>query len=137
MLKKLSRSGILTHIFFVLLFLVVPTLAFARPPGESPFALTRVFVQDTIANFVLLCFFYLNYYVLLLKKNFNRKYIQYVVYVLLFLSLAFFKKEPNAQVLPDWQLKLYCGQAGSDATNDAVKNHSRYHKNYCHPPFYL
>ncbi len=88
MFKKLVRGGILTHIFFVSLFLIVPTLAFVRPPGESSFALTRIFVQDTVANFVMLCFFYLNYYILTPKLFFNRKYIQYILCVFLFLAVA-------------------------------------------------
>ncbi len=84
-----KAKDLLTHIFFVSLFLIVPTLAFVRPPGESSFALTKIFVQDTTANFVLLCFFYLNYYILLPKLFFRRKYIQYILCVVVFLSLAF------------------------------------------------
>lgn len=66
----------------------MPTLAFVRPPGESYFALTRVFVQDTIANCVLLCFFYLNYYILIPQFFFNQKYMQYILWAVMFLSLA-------------------------------------------------
>ena len=88
MRRRITQKGLLTHVFFVALFLVVPTLAFVRPPGEPFMAFTRIFVQDTTASFVLLCFFYLNYYVLLPKFFFNRKYVQYIVYVVLFLSLA-------------------------------------------------
>lgn len=88
MFKKSSQKSILTHIFFFTLFLIVPTLAFVRPPGEPFFALTRVFVQDTTTNFVLLCFFYLNYYILLPKLFFHRKYILYILCVVLFLTVA-------------------------------------------------
>jgi hypothetical protein len=88
MLKKLTSRSLLTHVFFITLFLVVPTLAFVRPPGEPFLAITRVFIQDTTANFVLLCFFYLNYYILIQKFFFTHKYIRYIFYVVLFLSLA-------------------------------------------------
>ncbi len=88
MFIKLSQKAIVTHVFFFSLSLIVPTLAFIRPPDEPFFALTRVFVQDTVANFVLLCFFYLNYYLLLPKFFFNRKYILYIIYTVLFLALA-------------------------------------------------
>jgi Histidine kinase len=89
MFNKLTQGGWLTHVFFVTLFLIVPTIAFVRPPGEPFFSLTRVFVQDTTANFVLLCFFYLNYYILLPKYFFKHQYLQYFVFIILFLAVAF------------------------------------------------
>ena len=101
--KKWTQGGLLTHVFFVTLFLVVPTLAFVRPPGESALAFTRVFVQDTVANFVLLCFFYLNFYILVPKVFFRRKYILYVVYIILFLSLALTIPHLVGRHLPDYE----------------------------------
>lgn len=89
MLKKPEQDGLLIHVFFVTLFLIVPTLSFVRPPDEPFFAFTRVFVQDTTANFVLLCFFYLNYYILLPKYFFYRNYIIYFALVFTFLAIAF------------------------------------------------
>lgn len=88
LLFKAFQKTILTHIFFVTLFLVIPTIAFIRMPGEPYFNLSRVFVQDTTANFVLLCFFYFNYYLLLPIFFFNKKYVQYILYMVLFLSFA-------------------------------------------------
>lgn len=85
---SIFKKEIFTHLFFVTLFLVVPTLAFVRPPGESFMFLSRVFVQDTIANFVLLCFFYFNYYLLLPKLFFKGKYIVYVLSIIVFLSVT-------------------------------------------------
>ena len=79
----------MTHAFFITFFLVVPTLAFVRRPDESLFAFTRVFVQDTVANFVLLGFFYLNFYVLIPRIFFKRQYFLYAVCVIVFVSLAF------------------------------------------------
>jgi len=89
MLKNRIPPGILTHVFFVSLLLVVPTIAFVRPPGEAFFPMSKIFVQDTTANFVLLCFFYLNYYILLPRLFFTHKYLLYAASVLLFLSFAF------------------------------------------------
>ena len=85
---KAPQKTILTHFFFVTLFLAIPTIAFVRMPGESFFALTRVFVQDTTANFVLLCFFYFNYYILIPSFFLSKKYVQYILYIILFLSVA-------------------------------------------------
>lgn len=101
MFGKLSRKGVWMHVFFVSLFLIVPTLAFVRPPGEPFFALTRVFVQDTTANFVLLCFFYFNYYVLLPRFFFNRKWVLYVLFAVLFLSVSFILPQLIGQAFPD------------------------------------
>lgn len=84
-----TREKILTHIFFVSLFLIIPSVAFVRPPDEPFMAFTRIYVQDTTANFVLLCFFYINYYVFLPKLFFTKKYIIYIVCIIVFLSLAF------------------------------------------------
>lgn len=89
MLKLLTVRNVLTNLFFVSLFLIVPTLAFVRPPGESFLSLTRIFIQDTTANFVLLCFFYLNYYLLLPKLFLKKQYLLYITCVIAFLSLAF------------------------------------------------
>ncbi|SFD98203.1 Histidine kinase [Chitinophaga sp. CF118] len=89
MFKKIKGGGITTHIFFLLLFLVVPILVFPRPPGEPLFILNRPFVQDTIANGMLLCFFYLNYYIFIPRFFFNHKYIVYTSCVILSLIIAF------------------------------------------------
>src|SRR5207245_2631305 len=61
MVKKIERGGITTHIFYFLLFLVVPVLVFPRLPGETFFEINRPFVQVITANCLLLVFFYLNY----------------------------------------------------------------------------
>jgi hypothetical protein len=86
--KKRKPDSALTHASFIVLFLVAPTLAFVRLPGEPFFALTRVFVQDTVANFVMLCFFYLNYFILIPRFFFKHNYVRYIACVILFLSLA-------------------------------------------------
>ena len=85
--QKQKPVGWLTHVFFIVFFLVVPTIATVRPPGEPAFTIDRVFIQDTLANAALLCFFYFNYYVLIPNVYFKRHYFRYVIYVILFLSL--------------------------------------------------
>jgi hypothetical protein len=122
MFKKLKGRSLLTHVFFVSLFLIVPTIAFVRPPGEPFLSMTRVFVQDTTANFVLLCFFYLNYYVLLPKFFFRRSYVQYVFYVVIFLSLAF--------TLPYFIGKYFPDMGGGLPPFAAKENH----RNFPPPP---
>jgi hypothetical protein len=88
MSKRQKQNGWLTHVFFITLFLVVPTLATVRPPNEPFLTITRVFVQDTIANGVLLCFFYLNYYVFIPRYYFRRQYAEYAVCVVFFLGFS-------------------------------------------------
>src|SRR4051812_10745228 len=88
MIRKLSQKGILTHIFVVSLFLIVPTAAFVRPPDEPFFPMSRVFLQDTLANCIMLAFFYLNYYVLIPKLFFHQKYILYTLSVTAFITIT-------------------------------------------------
>ncbi len=87
MVKRQSSKVLSTHIFFFLLFLVVPVLVAMRPPGEPFLTITRPFVEDIIANALYLVFFYVNYYVLIPKFYFQHKYIQYSGCVLLCLAL--------------------------------------------------
>ncbi|MFT4094279.1 MAG: sensor histidine kinase [Niabella sp.] len=98
---KISGKSLLTHIFFIFFFLVLPALVFQRLPGESVFTVTRVIIQDSIANFTLLCFFYLNYYVLIPKYYFEKKYIQHILFVILFLIIAFQLPHFVGRILPD------------------------------------
>jgi LytS/YehU family sensor histidine kinase len=58
-------------------------------------------VQDTTANFVLLCFFYLNYYILLPKYFFKHQYIQYFILVIIFLAVAFVLPHFAGTYFPD------------------------------------
>jgi hypothetical protein len=86
MIRNLSHKEILTHIFFVTLFLIVPTIAFVRPPDEPFFLMSRVFLQNTIANCMILAFFYLNYYILIPKFFFPGKYVLYAFCVIAFIT---------------------------------------------------
>ncbi|WP_430896818.1 MULTISPECIES: sensor histidine kinase [unclassified Paraflavitalea] len=71
------RNGLL-HLFVFFLFLVVPLIAFVRPPGEHLFQLTRPFVQNTVANTLLYGFFYLNYYLYIPQFFYTKKYVIYI-----------------------------------------------------------
>ena len=93
-----SRNVFLTHLFFCSLFLVVPILVFMRQPGERAFTLTRPFVQDMIANAILLGFFYINYYVLIPRYYFTHRYLKYILYLLLCLSFVLWV--PHALITP-------------------------------------
>ena len=85
---NLSQKEVLTHAFFLTLFVIVPTLAFVRPPGEPFFPMSRVFLQDTLTNCVMLGFFYLNYYILIPRLFFPKKYFYYGLCVVTFLALT-------------------------------------------------
>ena len=89
MFSKARPGGIATHIFFFFLFLVVPILVFPRPPGMPFFSLGRAFLQDSVANCMLLVFFYLNYYIFIPRFYFQHKYLAYFGWVILSLAIAF------------------------------------------------
>ncbi|WP_447641888.1 MULTISPECIES: sensor histidine kinase [Chitinophagaceae] len=95
---KATQRTLLMHVFFFFFFLVIPALVFERLPEETLFSVTNMIVQDTIANMFLLCFFYLNYYFFLPKFFFEKKYIRYVFYVMLFLGVTF----PLPHLIAHW-----------------------------------
>lgn len=101
MINKTLQERLLLHISIVILFLIMPTISFVRPHDEPFFALTKIFVQDTTSNLVLLCFFYLNYYLLLPKYFFNKNYFTYVVLVILYLAIAFTFPFYMGKMFPD------------------------------------
>lgn len=83
------RKNIFRHILFCSLFLIVPILVSTRPQGEPFLTITKPFIRDIIGNFLLLAFFYINYYILVSKYYFNKQYFIYVVLVLLALAVVF------------------------------------------------
>lgn len=123
---KLSRKGILTHIFFFSLFLIIPTLAFVRLPGEPLFPMSRVFMQDTVANCVLLCFFYLNYYIFIPKFFFNRNYVLYTIFVFIFLTIALTLPHLAGKLVTNNHQNLppFDAQRPGEISNPAPLNHS-------------
>ncbi|MFT4016750.1 MAG: sensor histidine kinase [Agriterribacter sp.] len=82
-MPKLSTRVLLSHIFFCTLFLVLPVLISSRPDGEPFLKITRPFVRDIMANALLLCFFYLNYYLFIPKFYLPKKYVLYAFCVIL------------------------------------------------------
>lgn len=89
MFSRTRRGAIITHVFFFFLFVVVPILVFPRPPGMPFFSMGRAFLQDIVANVMLFCFFYLNYYIFIPRFYFRQKYLAYVGCVLVCLAIAF------------------------------------------------
>ncbi|MFT4155208.1 sensor histidine kinase [Parafilimonas sp.] len=82
------NKNLLKHIFFNIVFLLMPVLVSTRPPGEPFFTVTRPFVRDITGNFLLLSFFYCNYYLLLPDLYFKRRYFFYIISVLFFLMVV-------------------------------------------------
>jgi hypothetical protein len=82
-----KRRPIVIHLFFFILFIVLPALVFERLPGESFFTFTRAVVQDMIANITILSFLYLNYYIFIPKLYFRNKIFWYVVVVVFYLFI--------------------------------------------------
>ena len=61
-----------------------------RPPEEDAGFFTRPTVRDLIANALMLCFFYVNYYVFIYKLYFKGKYLNYLIVVVIsFLLIVF------------------------------------------------
>ena len=87
MLKEKPDNKLLWHLLFIFIFLIVPILVSTRPSGEPFLTVTRPFTRDIIGNVLLLSFFYLNYYVLVPKYYFNKKYVAYIVIILLSLTI--------------------------------------------------
>jgi sensor histidine kinase YesM len=82
-----SKRNILLHILCCSVFLLMPILISTRPPWEPFLTITRPFIRDIIGNALLLAFFYLNYYVLIPRLYYKRKYVLYTGLVLLSLLL--------------------------------------------------
>lgn len=72
-----SKKQYLYHILGCLAFLVLPLTLSPRPPEEVGFFLSRPTQRDFAVNFLMLIFFYLNYYILIPKVYFKDKYVIY------------------------------------------------------------
>ncbi|MVT08740.1 sensor histidine kinase [Chitinophaga tropicalis] len=81
------KTNALLHLLFCSVFLLMPVLVSTRPPGEPFLTITRPFIRDIIGNAFLLAFFYLNYYQLIPRLYYRRKYIQYTGLIILCLVL--------------------------------------------------
>jgi hypothetical protein len=77
------------HIIGCLAFLALPLLLSPHPPEEINFIYSKPTLRDFIANGLMLVFFYLNYYLLIPKVYFRRKYVFYSLSIVLgFLIIA-------------------------------------------------
>lgn len=78
------------QVILCVLFMASPFLLSPRPVGENFFSGTPPFYRDLISTSLLLVFFYLNYFVLIPKLYFRRKYILYALSILMmFICLIF------------------------------------------------
>lgn len=71
------------HILGAIAFLTIPVLLVPRPPQEPMRFFGTPLVRDFLASVCMLGFFYLNYYYLIPKFYFGRRYIVYIAIVLL------------------------------------------------------
>lgn len=87
-MKSKQKKIVLMHLLCCSLFLLMPVLVSTRPPGEPWLTVTKPFIRDIIGNALLLAFFYLNYYWLIPKLYYQRKYVLYTGLVLLSFALV-------------------------------------------------
>jgi hypothetical protein len=72
-----KSKHIIFHIIGCIIFLSTPVLLFTHPPGEKDFLYSRGTQRDFIANGLMLIFFYVNYFLLIPRVYFNKKYFGY------------------------------------------------------------
>lgn len=77
----MRRNKYIYHILGCLVFLVLPMLLAPRPPEEPNGFFTPPTVRDLLANILMLGTFYLNYYVLIDRFYFKKKYLFYAIIV--------------------------------------------------------
>lgn len=69
--------------------MALPVLVSTRPPGEPFLSITKPFLRDVAGNALILIFFYVNYYFLVPKLYFRRKYALYSTAVFVALIAVF------------------------------------------------
>lgn len=77
MAKK--RLYLLYHIAGCLLFLALALVLYPHPPDESGRLLSRPTQRDFLANTLMLGFFYLNYFILIPRLYFRKRYPSYLL----------------------------------------------------------
>jgi hypothetical protein len=87
-MKSMRKKNALLHLLCCSVFLLMPVLISTRPPEEPFLTVTKPFIRDIIGNAMLLAFFYLNYYWLIPKLYYRRKYVLYIGLILLSLLLV-------------------------------------------------
>ena len=71
----------LYHIIGCLAFVLLPLMISPRPPEETGAFFNRPTVRDLIANVLMLLFFYVNYYLIIPRIYFRKKYLNYFIVV--------------------------------------------------------
>jgi len=66
-----------------ILFLALPFVLSMRPPEEPFFAITRPLVRDVTTNAMILLFFFINFYVLIPRFYFPKKYLIYGAFIVI------------------------------------------------------
>lgn len=79
---KINKTIILWNIVGCVLFLAIPVFLFPHPPEEKDFIFSRPTQRDFIGNVIMLGFFYLNYFLLIPKLYFEKKYLIYFICIL-------------------------------------------------------
>jgi hypothetical protein len=80
-MKKNSSTLVIWHVLGCVSFLILPVVLSPRPQHMPLFG--RPILRDTLANFLMLIIFYLNYYLFIPKLYFKGKNISYGLLILL------------------------------------------------------
>ncbi|WP_433763953.1 sensor histidine kinase [Flavobacterium ginsenosidimutans] len=91
LMKKSSRMGkyrnIAFHTIACVIFMATPIIFPTHPPEEKDFLVSVPTRRDFIANLMMLCIFYANYYYLIEKFFIKKKYFLYGIIILSGLAL--------------------------------------------------
>lgn len=83
-IMKSVKKIIIWHILGSVTFLALPAVLSPHPPEEVEFITSRATIRDFLANGFILIFFYANYYALIPFLYFKRRYIVYILSILIF-----------------------------------------------------
>ena len=76
------------HLVGGIAFLVVPVILAPQPPDVSRFQLDPPTIRDFFSNLLILCFFYLNFFVLIPRFFLRKNYFIYATWDLIALALV-------------------------------------------------
>ncbi len=85
--KGLIRLRLIWHLMSIILFLTLPLILTPRPPGIPLFNFTMPAIRDLIAGAFMLIFLYINYYFLVNKLLLKKKYLTYILILLIGLAV--------------------------------------------------
>lgn len=84
------------HLLGCLLFLALPVVLSPRPPEEAGYLNSPATIRDFLAHGFMLSFFYANYYFLIPKLYFTRRYVLYCACIIIFFLIIC--------IAPSWML---------------------------------